>query len=169
MKSAVANLQGDWGYLDVGKDSVDMQLLEGNDKAFSKLCNLFGVPSGLFLVDQTYENQRSNRKRMLSELIIPDCASFNDEMNRTLMPAFGLKTEKIEPDYSELPEMQEDMKDMIDSLGRAPITPNEFRDALGYDPLTIDGMDTVYLDSGKTPIDIGIIVDPLLNDNTNLQ
>jgi phage portal protein BeeE len=165
MRSAVANLQGKWGYLDIGKDSVDMQLLDGNDKAFTKLCNLFGVPSGLFLVDQTYENQRSNRKRMLSELIIPDCASFNDEMNRMLMPAFGLKTEKVEPDYSELPEMQEDMKDMIDSLGKAPITPNEFRDSLGYDPLTLDGMDTVYIQSSQVPIDMGIVVPDPNNPN----
>lgn len=161
LKSAVANLQGDWGYIDIGKDSVDMQLLEGNDKAFAKLCHLFGVPPGLFLIDQTYENQRSNRKRMLSELIIPDCASFNDEMNRMLLPAFGLKQDKVEPDYSELPEMQEDMKDMITYLKDSPITPNEFRDALGYDPLTLEGMDMIYQDSNKVPVEmVGIELAP---------
>lgn len=153
LKSSIANLQGEWGYIDIGKDSVDMQLLDGNDKAFSKLCHLFGVPPGLFILDQTYENMRSNRKRMLSELIIPDCASFNDEINRMLLPSFGLTGYRIEPDYSELPEMQEDMKDMITYLKESPITLNEFRDALGYDPLTLEGMDTVYVDSNKIPVD----------------
>jgi HK97 family phage portal protein len=168
LKSAVASIQGDWGYIDIGKDSVDMQLLEGNDKAFAKLCHIFGVPPGLFLIDQTYENQRSNRKRMLSELIIPDCASFNDEMNRMLLPAFGLKTDKVEPDYSELPEMQEDMKDMITYLKDSPITPNEFRDALGYDPLTLDGMDMIYQDSNKVPVEmVGISLAPDPNSNMN--
>ncbi len=32
MKAAVATLQGKWGYLDIGKDSVDMQLLDSQDK-----------------------------------------------------------------------------------------------------------------------------------------
>ncbi len=160
LKSSIANIQGDWVYLDIGKDSVDMQLLDGNDKAFAKLCHLFGVPPGLFLIDQTYENQRSNRKRMLSELIIPDCASFNDEMNRALLPAFGLKRDTIEPDYSELPEMQEDMKDMIEYLKDSPITPNEFRDALGYEMITQEGMDVVYMDSNKTEVGMDIQIAP---------
>jgi HK97 family phage portal protein len=162
LKSAIANLQGDWGYLDIGKDSVDMQLLEGNDKAFAKLCHAFNVPPGLFLIDQTYENQRSNRKRMLSELIMPDCASFNDEMNRQLLPAFGLKGQKIEPDYSELPEMQEDMKDMITMLKDAPITKNEFRDSIGYDPLPGEMMDVVFVSSNDVPIDEISIMDQVL-------
>lgn len=153
MKSAVVTLQGDWKYQDIGYNSVDMQLLEGNDKAFAKLCHVFGVPPGLFLVDQTYENMRSNRKRLVSELVIPDCTSFNDEMNRMLLPAFGLKGYEIEPDYSELPEMQEDMKDTIDLLSKAPVTPNEIREVLGYDPLTIDGMDSVFIPSGMKRID----------------
>lgn len=159
LKSAVANLQGDWGYLDIGKDSIDMQLLEGQEKAFAKLCNLFGVPPGLFMIDQTYENMSSNRKRMLSELIIPDCASFNDEMNRQLLPAFGLNGYRIEPDYSGLPEMQEDMKTMITYLKDAPVTLNEIRSQLGYDPLPIDGMDMVYIDSNKMPVDgAGVLI-----------
>lgn len=153
MKSAVASIQGDWGYLDIGKDSVDLQLLDGNDKAFAKLCHVMGVPPGLFLIDQTYENMRSNRKRLIAELIIPDCTSFNDEMNRMLLPAFGLKSDSIQPDYSELPEMQEDMKDMIDYLDKSPITKNEFRDALGYEELNIEGMDKIYIEGGKRPID----------------
>jgi len=169
LKSAIANLQGDWGFIDIGKDSVDMQLLEGNDKAFAKLCHAFGVPPGLFLVDQTYENQRSNRKRMLSELIMPDCASFNDEMNRLLLPSFGLKGQKIEPDYSELPEMQEDMKDMISTLKDAPVTKNEFREAIGYDPLPIEEMDKVFVDSGQMPIEEVSELDKILNAGPNGQ
>lgn len=168
LKSSIANAQGDWGYIDIGKDSVDMQLLEAQDKAFAKICHLFGVPPGLFLIDQTYENQRSNRKRMLSELIIPDCASFNDEMNRVLLPAFGLSGYKIEPDYSELPEMQEDMRDMITYLKDSPITLNEFRDALGYDPINIEEMDKVLIDSNKIPVeDISEVDEILMNGQGN--
>jgi HK97 family phage portal protein len=153
LKSSIANLQGEWGYLDIGKDSVDMQLLEGNDKAFAKLCHLFGVPPGMFLIDQTYENMKSNRKRFVSEVIIPDCTSFSNELNRVLLPSFGLKGFSIEPDFSELPEMQEDVKDMVTYLKESPVTLNEFREALGYDPLMIDGMDTVYINSGLRAVD----------------
>jgi len=60
------------------------------------------------------------------------------------------------------------MKDMIDSLGKAPITPNEFRDSLGYDPLTLDGMDTVYIPSSVVPVDLGIVApDPNNPNNAN--
>lgn len=93
---------------------------------------------------------------MLSELIMPDCASFNDEMNRLLLPAFGIKGEKIEPDYSELPEMQEDMKDMITTYKDAPVTPNEFREAIGYEPIVQEGMDVVYTDSSKVEVGMAI-------------
>ena len=48
LKGSVAALQGEWLYQEIGKDSVDMQLLEGNDKAFAKLCHVWGVPPGLF-------------------------------------------------------------------------------------------------------------------------
>jgi phage portal protein BeeE len=152
MKSAVANLQGDWGYLDIGKDSVDLQLLDGNDKAFAKLCWLFGVPAGLFLIDQTYENQRSNRKRLLAETIIPDCESFNDEENRMLLPAFGVKGYRKEPDYSELPEMQEDMKDMVEYL-KDFTSINERRMLAGYDPLTGEEYDVIWVESGRKRAD----------------
>jgi len=164
LKSSIANLQGDWGYLDIGKDSVDMQLLDGNDKAFAKLCHVFGVPPGLFLIDQTYENQRSNRKRLVSELTIPDCESFNEEMNRMLLPAFGVKGVKIIPDYSELPEMQEDLVDKIAAYKDAPITLNEFRDEIGFEEIVIDEMDKIFIDSNKVPIEEVSMVDEILNN-----
>lgn len=169
LKSAVANLQGDWGYLDIGKDSVDMQLLEGNDKAFAKLCHVFGVPPGLFLIDQTYENQRSNRKRLVSELTIPDCESFNEEMNRMLLPAFGIKGSKIIPDYAELPEMQEDLVDKIAAYKDAPISPDEFRNEIGFEEYGTPEMKKIYVDSNKVPIDEISIVDQVLNQGVNGQ
>lgn len=169
LKSAVASLQGDWGYLDIGKDSVDMQLLEGNDKAFAKLCHVFGVPPGLFLIDQTYENQRSNRKRLVSELTMPDCESFNDEMNRMLLPAFGIRDSKIVPDYSQLPEMQEDLRDTIAAYQGAPITMNEFRVEIGFEELPIKEMDKVLIDSGKMAVEDMGEVDDVLNQGINGQ
>lgn len=169
LKSSVATLQGDWGYLDIGKDSVDMQLLEGSDKAFSKLCHVFGVPPGLFLIDQTYENQRSNRKRLVSELTIPDCESFNEEMNRMLLPAFGVKGSKIIPDYAELAEVQEDMVDKIAAYKDAPITLNEFRDEIGFPELQIKEMDKVLIDSNKIPIEDISEMDEILNAGPNGQ
>jgi hypothetical protein len=55
-KGRCCAVQGDWGYLNVGLDSVDMELLEGQERAFVRLCNLLDTPPALFLTDQTYEN-----------------------------------------------------------------------------------------------------------------
>jgi hypothetical protein len=49
--------------------------------------------------------------------------------------------------------MQSEMKDMIEWLDKLPLTPNEMRTAFKYETLTDDGMDTVWINSGKMRVD----------------
>jgi phage portal protein BeeE len=153
LKGAIATLQGDWGYHAIGADAVDLELIEGSQLAFDRVCNLVGCPPGLFKTDQTYENINSDRKRLLTETILPDCCSFRDEEARILLPAFGLGGDyTMDIDHSELPELQEDMAKMVEYLSKMPITPNEFRKVLKWDELKQEGMDVAYQDSGKKEI-----------------
>ena len=60
-------------------------------------------------------------------------------------------------DISEMPEMQEDMDKMIQWMKEAYLTPNEIRQAVKYETLDIEGMDSVWISAGLKRIDdVGI-------------
>lgn len=118
VKAAVARVQGDWGQLNLGMSSVDMELLEGQEKAFVRLCNLLDTPPALFLTDQTYENAIQAIRNWINNSLIPAACSLRDEMNRVLLPAFGLDKAQITTDIdpSDLPELQADQAKMVQWL-----------------------------------------------------
>lgn len=127
VKSAVATLQGDWGYLDISQSSVDMELIKGQEAVFIRLCNLYGINPMLFLANATYENIQQARKDLVTGLVLPMACSLRDEMNRLLLPAFGLSKQYThDVDIAQLPELQNDASQMITSLiGAWWLTPNQ--------------------------------------------
>lgn len=147
MKAAVAALQGDWGNIDLGLTSVEMELLAGGEKAFVRLCNLLDMPPALFIVDQTYENRAASIKDWLTNSVIPAACSLRDEMNRGLLPAFNMPAGTIiDNDISDIPELQEDLGKMVTWMALMPwMTPNEKREYLGEEQSTEDGMDEVWI------------------------
>lgn len=166
MKSAVANLQGDWNYLDIGKDSVDLQLLEGNQQAWKSLCAVLGWQYELYQSDTTFANKEQAWKFATANIIIPDCCSLRDELNRVLVPAFGLTGYTIDIDYSALPELQENIKEMVDYLSKSPVTLNEFREAIGYDPIERPGMNEIWMQGSLQSLDEALVTDiSTPNDN----
>ena len=56
-------------------------------------------------------------------------------------------------DWSELPEMQADIKDLAEAYKDIPITYNEFRQIVKLPPLDIEGMDMVWVDGNKRRVD----------------
>jgi len=138
------------------------------------ICNVLGwydellnndSKGGIGASDTTQE-----QKLAITNNILPDLVLLADTLNKSFIPRFkGYETAVIEWDVSELPEMQTDMKLMTEWLNMAPITPNEFRTALKYETLEDDGMDVVWLNSGKTRIDdVSEGVFNAANNNQNL-
>ena len=127
VKSAVAALQGDWGYLDISQSSVDLELVKGQEAVFIRICNLYGINPMMFLANATYENVQQARKDLVTSLILPMASSLRDEMNRVLLPAFGLgRSYTHDVDIAQLPELQNDASAMIMSLAGAWwLTPNQ--------------------------------------------
>ncbi len=154
LKAAVAAMQGDWGMLDLGLSSVDMELVDGGEKVFAKLCNLLDVPPALFLVDQTYENKSAAIKDWLTNSIIPAACSLRDEMNRVLLKAFTLPANiKIDNDITDIPELQADLGKMVAWLVTAWwLTPNQRLDYMGEEASTEDGMDEIWIPSNLVKI-----------------
>lgn len=94
------------------------------------------------------------RKSLVIENILPDLKLLEEALNTSFIPRFkGYENAVIEWDVTELPEMQTDMKDLIDVLEKIGTTPNEKREAFNYESLNDDGMDTVWLPNNMKRVD----------------
>jgi HK97 family phage portal protein len=154
VKGAVAALQGEWGYIDLGKTSVDLDLLKGKEMSMKQLCFLFGVPYTLFDPNTAWANSEWQQKNWVSNRIIPASTELDDELNRVLLRAFALEGKFIiQCDYSQLPEMQADMKALTEWLRDAWwLTPNEKRELMGYEVSDHPLMEEFWVPSNLTPI-----------------
>lgn len=154
VKGAVATLQGKWGYIDLGKSSVDMDLLNAQDMSFSRLCNLFRVSPNLFLAGQTRDNLREARKDLITNKIMPDALSLDDELNRVLSKSF--QGQVFMSDFSTLPEMQYELSDMNgilkDMYDRGIINGAEYREQMGWDQSGLPEHEQFFVSGNVVPI-----------------
>lgn len=122
------------------------------------ICNVLNYPKEL-LGEKTggslaKTDSNDARKELITNDIQPDLILLQDALNKNFIKRFkGYENAVIEWDCTELPEMQEDMVSMVDWLDKLPLTPNEMRTAFKYETLNEDGMDVVWLNSGKKRID----------------
>lgn len=150
IKGAIATIQGDWGFIDLSMSSVDMELVEGQQAVFVRICNLYGVNPMMFLANSTYQNIQQARKDLVTGLVLPLACSFRDEVNRALKKPFKLgNTTTHDVDVSELPELQNDMADLVQALSQAWwMTPNQRLKAQNEEPSDDPNMDKVWVPQG---------------------
>jgi HK97 family phage portal protein len=122
------------------------------------ICNVLNYPKELLgeksggSLAKTDSNDA--RKELITNDIQPDLIILQDSLNKNFIKRFkGYENAVIEWDVTELPEMQDDMVSMVEWLDKLPLTPNEMRTAFKYETLNEDGMDVVWLNSGKKRID----------------
>lgn len=122
------------------------------------MCNSLNFPEvllgqesgGIGNSDRTIEA----KKTLLVDNIMPDLLMFARSLEKHFLPRFkGYENTVIDFDISELPEMQVDMTNLVGWLSKVPITKNEFRQAIKYTPLDIEGMDKIYVEMNIMPID----------------
>lgn len=107
----------------------------------------------------TYNNIQQEKRRVLTGKVQAGLLLLQEAFNTRLVPFLeGCDDSCVwEWDVSEMPEMQEDMDKMIKWMKDAYLTPNEIRQAVKYETLEIDGMDTVWVNAGLKRIDdVGI-------------
>ena len=120
------------------------------------IANVLGWSDKLLNNDEgaKYDNVKEERKRVITDNIEPDLKLLAEALNDNFIPRFkGYENCEIEWDITELSEMQEDYAKMLEWMAKAPLTPNEIRTALKYETVATDGMDVVWVDSGKKRID----------------
>lgn len=154
VKGAISVLEGKWGYLNFGATAVDMQLIEGKEASWKELCAIFDIPYELFQSNTTYANKEEAQKGWVNNVIVPDSKQLDDELNRVLLPIFGLQGKvAISCDYTCLPELQDDLKDMASALAQAWwMTPNQRLIQQGLEPYADPSFDIPFIPNNLIPL-----------------
>jgi HK97 family phage portal protein len=153
-KGRILITAGDFGYIDLGMSSVDLGLLEDSQATKHDICGLYHVPPVLFdTSESSFNNMTSARKMVWSDALKPECGHFADEYNRHVGAAYSEGGKVcIEPDYSNIEELQSDKKEQSEWLDRAWwIKGSEKRERMGFDP--DPELDKYYIPMGIIPSD----------------
>lgn len=141
--------QGDMGSVKLGNTLADLQVLESEKATFKRLCNVYGTSDILFNSDSsaTESNVKEMIKRTYTNTIIPNVRRLVDSLSSSL----GID---LKYDLSEIPELQDDMGSLIDSLNTAYwLTPNEKREAMKYGAVAEPIFDSYFIPNSVRPID----------------
>jgi len=151
---SVAALQGKWTYHDIGKTSVEMELMAAKEMTWKELCFLFKVPYEFFDSHTPFAEKQLTLFGWLTNDMIPACKQLDAELNRVLLKAFKLDGIAIIcTDASDLPEMISAMIDAATKmLALWCISPNDVRVFLGYEPYPDPRFDEPWTVTGRTPL-----------------
>jgi HK97 family phage portal protein len=154
---------GDLQYIPIGSTLVEMDVQALSKITFKKLCNAFGVSDTLFNNDtaSTESNVQIMMKRLYTNTILPDVIRVRDGLNKGLVSDGKLY---INYDISEVPELQDNYKDMVQWLSQAYwLTPNEKRAVMKYDAEPDPLFDSYLLPTGIQTIEDLMMPDPVQN------
>lgn len=135
---------GDYNWIQLGFSTLkDMDVINSSVHGLRTLCNLWGLPSTLFndQASSTYNNLRTATRSIYTNRVMPDLSQFCAGLNEL----YAAKGYTFNPDYSKIPELQDDKLEQakvfdIGVRNRA-ISRNEFRAALGFEPVEAYGME----------------------------
>lgn len=155
--SRIAGASGELAFTRISLTTDELKPFDYLKYDTKAICNVLSWPDELLNNDGKATlgstDTTQARKQAITDNILPDLVLLQDALNKSFIKKFkGYENAVIEWDIDDLPEMQEDMSKKMDWLSKAPLTPNEIRYALKYDMLMDDGMDVVWVDSGKQRI-----------------
>lgn len=140
-------------YTQIGLSPVAMDLIASMNYDDEKLCGLWGVHPVIFRPTATRAELEVAQKSLVTDVILPFLNLLERKLESWLNPKFGTDY-LIEFDVSSFPEMQPDVKLIMDAYkDNATITKNELRVMLGWDELQGEGVNTLWVDSNKMPIE----------------
>lgn len=156
--SRIAGASSEIAFTKIGLTTDELKPFDYLNWDRKTICNVLNFPDELLNNDGKASlgstDTKEARQQLITDNILPDLILLQSSLNKSFIPRFkGYENAVIEWDVTELPEMQTDIAEMVKWLNESPITPNEFRTVLKYETLNEDGMDVVWLPSGKQRID----------------
>lgn len=142
-------------YTKMGLTVVELDIIRSVGVLFGKTADAFNVPSQLFSgsQDRTYNNYKEAEQALWRNAIQPSLNALLKGLTELLAPAFGVQGNTLKADYSEVACLQTNKSEMITWMTAArSFTKNEIREAVGYERLTLPGMDEVFDAAGLMPV-----------------
>lgn len=104
------------------------------------------------------------QRNVIINTIIPSLKVLQGALTNNFLPRFkGYENTRLEWDYTELPEMQKNIKEMLDGYKDAYLTPNETRQLVNFEPIEAEGMNDVWIDGNKRRIDEAALSEEEIN------
>lgn len=156
VRGAVAFIAGlELDYINVATGSEYLNDVKVRVKNEQELCALFDTPHLLFVpTDATLANLENAKKNWVNDSIIPASKDLDGLLNKKLLPSFQLLGKaRIISDFTELPEMQQDMSKIVTALAAAPwLTPNQKLIAMGYEARMEPEFNEPWMNGGMKPL-----------------
>lgn len=145
-------------YLNLGRTTVEMGILESELQSMRKICANYQVSSGLFNdpVGSTYNNKQEERKALYTDAVLPVINRILTALNNWAVSSYNTQgiTYKYEALIEEIPELQQDKKELWTwlSMPSVPLTPNQKLRIAGLEESKDPGMDIVYMPMNLVPM-----------------
>ena len=148
--SRIAGISTDIGFTRLSLSTDELKPFEYLKFNQKQICNVLGWSDSLLNNDEggKYEKQKEERKRVVTDTIIPDIKIFEAAFNDEILSLFkNYKGKKLCWDYKEIPELQDDLDTLINWITKAVdsglINRNEARSAMRLAPLEDSNMDII--------------------------
>lgn len=173
--SKIAGVSWDMSFTRISLNTDELKPFDYLKYDQKAICNVLGWSDKLLNNDEgaKYSNVNEFRKQVVTDNIIPDLNLLEEALERDFLPRFkGYENTVIDWDYSELPEMQDDLKELSEIcsalLDRAVINRDEYRAAMRY-PM----IDTPEMQTYTTGLNVQTLEDAImgvdLDANLNLD
>lgn len=104
-----------WQQMSMGID--ELQIIENAKYSFAKICQLNGIDPVIFSTEgSTFANKEQAQKNFMKNVIKPKVDDIYSDFNQWIAPYFG--GDRIVPDWSQVEEMQADLKTLTDIYTR---------------------------------------------------
>lgn len=173
--SKIAGVSSEIGFTRIALTTDELKPFDYLKHDQKAICNVLGWSDKLLNNDSgaKYDNVNQFRKQVVTDNIIPDLQLLEEALQNDFLPRFkGYENTTLFWDYSDLPEMQEDMEKLSkicnDKLDRGVISRDEYRAAMRYPVLETPEMKAHTVGLGIQTLEDAIIgID--LDDNLTLD
>lgn len=169
--SKIQGIAGEIGFTQIALTTDELKPFDFFNFDQKQICNVLGWDDILLNNDSgaKYDNYQLAEKGVVIRTTMPSLNLYEEAITQKFLPLFeGYDNAIAEHDYSELPEMQIDIAEMVgwlkDALDRGVIHRDEFRGAIKYPMLGTDEMETFTVQNDVIPLTEAINEDFSIND-----
>jgi len=152
-----AVMPAEFGKVDLGSSAVDLNIINSTVDGRRRLCNIWQFPAQLMndAASTTDNNVKEMRKQAWTDCIKPNLDDFANGMTSFLIsqvPEYVKQGLFFAYDYSDVPEMQQDIAAKVTWMKQAYWTPNEIREATGATQFANDAMNEPWVGISEQPL-----------------